>query len=492
MRGISKAFSGVPVLTDVDFELAAGEVHALLGGNGAGKSTLMKILEGVYSLDSGEIEVGGKPVRFKSGLDARREGIAMIFQEFSLIPTLTVAQNVFLMREPRGALGTLADRECERRSRKLFAEIGVDVDPRARMDALSTAYWQLTEIAKALAQDARVLIMDEPTASLAKAETAALFALIGRLKERGIGIVYISHRLEEVLQIADRVTVLRDGDVVTTESAQGLTTARAIELIVGRKVEERMRWRPRTVPQDAPTLLEVDDLVSGPRVRGITFDIRAGEIVGLAGLMGSGRTELAHALFGIQRIDSGTVRVRGREVRLRSPSAAIDAGIALIPEDRRVQGLVLDHAVRTNLTVTMLRALSEHGVMRRRREEELAHQLAESLSITSWALPRPARLLSGGNQQKVVIAKWLGRDPDILVMDEPTAGIDVGTKAEIVEIIRRLADEGKAVLVISSEFVELLAAVDRILIIRDGVIRGTHARKDITGEEELHALVQAA
>lgn len=492
MRGISKAFSGVPVLTGVDFELAVGEVHALLGGNGAGKSTLMKILEGVYLLDSGAIEVEGTPVRFKSGVDARREGIAMIFQEFSLIPTLTVAQNVFLMREPRGALRTLADRECERRSRNLFAEIGVEVDPRARMDSLSTAYWQLTEIAKALAQEARVLIMDEPTASLAQSEAAALFALIRRLKERGIGIVYISHRLEEVLQIADRVTVLRDGKVVTTESAHGLTTARAIELIVGQKVEETMRWRPRTVPADAPAALDVHDLVSGPRVRGVTFDVRAGEIVGLAGLMGSGRTELAHALFGIQRIDSGTVLVRGREVRLRSPSAAIDAGIALIPEDRRVQGLVLDHAVRANLTVTMLRALSDHGVMRRNREEELARQLAETLSITSWALPRPARLLSGGNQQKVVIAKWLGRDPDILIMDEPTAGIDVGTKAEIVEIIRRLADAGKAVVVISSEFVELLAAVDRILIIRDGVIVGARARKDIAGEEELHALVQAA
>jgi ribose transport system ATP-binding protein len=286
--------------------------------------------------------------------------------------------------------------------------------------------------------------------------------------------------------------VLRDGRVAVTEPAKGFTTARAIELIVGRKVEEAMRWRQRDVPADAPPLLEVRDLFAGPRVRGVTFDVRAGEIVGLAGLMGSGRTELAHALFGIERIESGTVSVRGRPVKLRGSASAIEAGIALIPEDRRVQGLVLDHTVRANLTVTLLGALSEHGVLRRRKEEALAKQLGESLNITSWALPRPARLLSGGNQQKVVIAKWLGRDPDILVMDEPTAGIDVGTKAEIIEIIRRLADAGKAVIVISSEFVELLASVDRVLVLRDGVVAGAYDRKDIAGEEELHALVQAA
>ncbi len=490
MRRISKAFGGVSVLEDVDFELFPGEVHALLGGNGAGKSTLMKILQGVgvYTPDAGEIRIGGEAVRLRG----RHPQVAMIFQEFSLIPTLSVAQNVYLTREPRGKLGTLADREAERQARRLFGEIGVDIDPRVRMDSLSTAYWQLTEIAKALAQSARVLVMDEPTASLARSEAEALFALIARLKERGIGIVYISHRLQEVLRIADRVTVLRDGRVVATQAAQGLTTAGAIELIVGRKVEETMRWRPRAIPEDAPPLLEVRDLVAGPRVRGVSFEVKSGEIVGLAGLMGSGRTELAHALFGIQSIDSGAVLVRGRPVKVRSPEAAIEAGIALIPEDRRVQGLILDHSVKSNLTLTLLQALSEHGVMRRRREEALAKQLGESLKITSWALPRPARLLSGGNQQKVVIAKWLGRNPDILVMDEPTAGIDVGTKAEIIEIIRRLADGGKAVIVISSEFVELLASVDRVLVIKEGVVAGAYDRKDIAGEEELHALVQAA
>ena len=490
MRGVSKAFYGSPVLVDVDFDLQPGEVHALVGGNGAGKSTLMKILEGVYSLDSGRVEIAGEPVHFGSGLDARRHGIAMIFQEFSLIPTLTVAQNVFLAREVQGAFGTVNDRACERQTRQLFADIGVSVDPKARMDSLPTAYWQLAEIAKALAQNARVLIMDEPTASLAKQETEALFALIRRLKERGIGIVYISHRLDEVLEIADRVTVLRDGRIVATEPAAGLTISRVIELVVGRTVSGAMEWRRRKVSRDVEPLFEVRDLIAGPRVRGITFEVYAGEIVGLAGLMGSGRTELAHALFGISRIESGHVHVRGREITIHNTRDAIAAGLALVPEDRRREGLVLDHTVRANLTLTLLQTLTDHGVLRRRREEELAERLATSLGVVGGSLLNPVRLLSGGNQQKVVIAKWFGRDPDILLLDEPTSGIDVGTKAEIVEAIRRLADAGKAVIMISSEVVDLLAAADRILVIHDGVIGGSYLREEIPNEKALHALIQ--
>ncbi|MGZ4413528.1 MAG: sugar ABC transporter ATP-binding protein [Gaiellaceae bacterium] len=490
MRGVSKAFYGSPVLASVDFDLEPGEVHALVGGNGAGKSTLMKILEGVYSLDSGQIEIAGEPVRFHSGVDAQRHGIAMIFQEFSLIPTLTVAQNVFLAREVRGALGTVNDRACEQQTRQLFADIGVSVDPKARMDSLPTAYWQLAEIAKALAQNARVLIMDEPTASLAGQETQALFVLIRRLKERGIGIIYISHRLEEVLEIADRVTVLRDGRIVSTEPAASLTIPRVIELVVGRKVSGAMEWQRRDVSRDVAPLLEVSDLVAGPRVRGITFQVHAGEIVGLAGLMGSGRTELARALFGISRIESGHVRVRGREIKIRSTRDAIAAGFALVPEDRRREGLVLDHTVRANITLTLLQVLAEHGVLRRRREQALAEELGRRLEVVGGSLANPVRLLSGGNQQKVVIAKWLGRDPDILLMDEPTSGIDVGTKAEIIDAIKRLADAGKAVIMISSEVVDLLAAADRILVIHDGVIEGSYLREKIANEKALHALIQ--
>jgi ribose transport system ATP-binding protein len=492
MQGVTKSFNGVRVLNAVDFALEPGEVHALVGGNGAGKSTLMKILEGVYTLDDGQIEIDSAPVHFSSGLDARRHGLAMIFQEFSLIASLTVAQNVFLTCEPRGPLGTLNDRAAERRARELFAEIGISIDVRARMSAFGTAYWQLTEIAKAMAQDARVLIMDEPTSSLAKSETQALFALIERLKARGIGIVYISHRLEEVFEIADRVTILRDGNVVHSGPAAELTTGRAIELIVGRNVEETLRWRPRDVDRDGQPLLEVRDLKAGPRVRGASFDLYSGEIVGLAGLMGSGRSELAQALFGIERIESGHVRIRGEEVRIRSSRDAIAAGIALIPEDRRIQGLVLDHTVRNNLTLTLLRSLTSHGVLRRSLETDLAQQLADQLGITGGMLYRPVRLLSGGNQQKVVIAKWLGRHPDILIMDEPTAGIDIGTKGEIVGMIRQLADGGTAVILISSEAPELLAASDRILAIHRGAIAGSHDRRDVDDEAALQALIQEA
>ncbi len=492
MRGVSKSFNGVRVLVGADFDLVSGEVHAVVGGNGAGKSTLMKILEGVYSLDAGEIRVGGELVHFSSGLDARRNGVAMIFQEFSLVPTLSVAQNVFLGREPKSRLGTIRDRESERACLLLFKEMAVDIDPRAPMSSMPTAYWQLTEIAKALAQDARVIIMDEPTSSLAKAETQALFSLIRRLKDRGMGIVYISHRLEEVLEIADRVTFLRDGKVVATEPSSELTTARAIELIVGRKMGEAMTWRPRVVPEDAPTVLEVEHLSAGPRVSDVSFSVRAGEVIGLAGLMGSGRSELARVLFGIDRAEWGTVRIKGRPVRLRGVQSAIDAGIALIPEDRRVQGLVLDHTVRSNLTLTLLRAITEQGVVRSRQERELAERLGESLNITAGSLARPVRLLSGGNQQKVVIAKWLGRDPDVLIMDEPTVGVDVGTKGEIVEAVRHLAEGGKAVIMISSEFPELLAVADRILLVHRGTIAGDYDRRDIADEEHLLALVQAA
>ena len=331
MRGISKSFGGVRALDDVDFELRKGEIHALAGGNGAGKSTLMKILEGVYTPDAGTIEIDGRPVAFHSAQDARRNGVSMIFQEFSLVPTLTVAQNIFLNREERSAFGMLDDRESERRAREIFGEMGVKVDPRARVGDLPTAVWQLTEIAKALAQDARVLIMDEPTSSLAKAETEHLFALVRRLKERGIAIVYISHRMEEVFAVADRVTVLRDGRIVSTCPREETSLEDVIEDIVGEKVEQAMTWKERHVHTGAETLLEVRNLTAGERLRGVSFELRRGEILGLAGLMGSGRSETARAIFGIDGIDEGEILVNGRRVDIRSPQDAIDAGIALIP-----------------------------------------------------------------------------------------------------------------------------------------------------------------
>ena len=492
MVGIAKSFSGVRVLDGVDFELARGEVHALVGGNGAGKSTLMKILEGVYALDEGRIEIGGEAVEFHSAHDAKAHGVAMIFQEFSLVPTLTVAQNVFLARESRGALGFLDDRESERRTQQLFAEMGVEIDPRATVEQLSTAYWQLTEIAKALSQDAQVLIMDEPTSSLAKSETELLFELMGQLKARGISIVYISHRMEEVFAVADRITILRDGRQVLTEPVSRVTMEQAIDGIVGAKVEQAMAWKERHVQSGAETVLEVRGLVSGARVRGVSLKVRAGEIVGLAGLMGSGRSETARLLFGVDRLEAGEILVRGRPVEIAGPKDAIAAGIALVPEDRRAQGLVLDHTVKDNLLLPLLRSLTRSGLVDDRAGNRLARQLTEKLRVRAASIFQPVKLLSGGNQQKVVIAKWLAMDPEILILDEPTAGVDIGTKGEIVEMLRELADAGKAIVIISSELPELLALSDRVLVLREGRVARELGRDEIESEESLHRVVQEA
>jgi ribose transport system ATP-binding protein len=495
MKGISKSFSGVRVLDDVDFEIRRGEIHALLGGNGAGKSTLMKILEGVYTADEGTIEVEGEAVRLSSAQDARARGIVMIFQEFSLVPTLTVSQNVSLLREGRNAFGLLDDRGARTRAREIFAEMGVEVDVDAPVGSLSTAYWQLTEIAKALSQDAKVLIMDEPTASLARSETKHLFELVRRLQERGISIVYISHRLEEVFEIADRVSVLRDGRMILTRETAMLSTGDAIEAIVGRRMEAAAQWRPRAVDRAARPLLEVRGLTSGSRVRGVDFELYRGEILGLAGLMGSGRTEIARTLFGIDKTTAGEIVIEGKPARIRSPRDAIRAGIALIPEDRRVQGLVLDHTLRDNLLLPLLGAssssgLNTGGLVNDGRGDKVASALMEQLAIRGGSAGRPVRLLSGGNQQKVVIAKWLGTEPEILIMDEPTVGVDVGTKAEIIDMLRALADAGKGVIVISSELPELLAVSDRVLLLREGRIERELDRSEIETEEQLHHAVQ--
>ena len=490
MHSITKSFGGNPVLHGVDFELEKGEIHALIGGNGAGKSTLMKILEGVHPPDGGQIEVDGRTVQIRSTKDARALGIGMIFQEFSLIPSLTVAQNIFLTDEPRDGLGLIDDRESERRTRELFATMGETIDPRARMDDLSTGYWQLTEIAKALAQDARVLIMDEPTASLTSTESESLFGLIAKLKAGGISIIYISHRMEEIFRITDRITVLRDGRKVATERTADLSMGRVIDLIVGQAMEGAFEWRERQVDRAVAPLLEVRGLRAGAKVRDVSFALYPGEILGIAGLMGSGRTELARAIFGIDRLDAGEIAVRGRQVDIRSPDDAIAAGISLVPEDRRVQGLVLDHSVKDNLLLPLLKRIREGGLIDDARGDRLARTSVEALRVKTASILTPVRLLSGGNQQKVVIGKWLAMEPDVLILDEPTAGVDIRAKTEILGVIRELADAGKGVIVISSEPAELLAVSDRLLIVQDGQLKGMLDRRDITAEEELHHAVQ--
>jgi ribose transport system ATP-binding protein len=491
MRSISKGFNGVNVLNDVDFEVRAGEVHALAGGNGAGKSTLMKILQGVYHADAGSILVGGKPVEINSIQDAKAAGIGMVFQEFSLVPTLTVAQNIFLGAEPQGRSGLIDDREAARRAREVFKEMEVEVDPRAHVSKLGTAYWQLTEIAKALAQNARVLIMDEPTASLARHETEALFDLVDRLKNRGISIIYISHRMDEVYRIADRITILRDGRRLLTEPLGNVTPEQIVEGIVGKKIEGQLSYQQRDHDSEtASPVLEARGLTSGKRVRNVSFTLHAGEILGLAGLMGSGRTELARVLFGIDPLESGEILIRGAKTVISSPQSAIAKGLALIPEDRRAQGLVLDHSVRDNLLLPLLDNIKRGPLLDAGAGKTLSSSLIKKFAVKVAHPNKPVRLLSGGNQQKVVLAKWLGTDPDVLILDEPTAGVDIGTKSEILDMIRELANAGKAVIVISSEYPELLAVSDRVLVLRDGSVTRELKRSEIADEESLQLAVQ--
>ena len=490
MRGICKSFDGAAVLRDVDLQIRRGEVHALVGGNGAGKSTLMKILQGVYPKDAGEILIDGHRVELTSIYDARSAGIGMVFQEFSLVPSLSVAQNLFLAAETRGRFGLISDRDSRRRAREIFAGMGVPMNVDEAVGNLSTAYRQLTEVAKAIAQNARILIMDEPTASQAKHEVTVLFDLVARLRERGISIIYISHRMDEIYRIADRVTVLRDGSRLFTKALTELTPAQIVEGIVGKQIDGTLAYTKRPIADDTPMLLEAIDLRAGTRVNGVSFQLRAGEILGIAGLMGSGRSELARCLFGIDRLDAGQVLMRGRWVQIGNPQAAQQAGIALIPEDRREQGLILDHSVRENLLLPLLDRTRRGPLLNRRAGKRLARTLIDRFAVRVADPDQPVRRLSGGNQQKVVIAKWLGTEPEVLIMDEPTAGIDIGTKSEILAIIRQLADSGCGVIMISSEYPELLAVSDRVLILRDGKVIEELARAAIADEESLQLAVQ--
>ncbi|GIV64874.1 MAG: monosaccharide-transporting ATPase [Bellilinea sp.] len=496
MNKITKAFNNITVLNNVDFELQEGEIHALLGENGAGKSTLMKILRGVYQPDSGQIIIQGKSYdKFNTPNEARAAGIGMVFQEFSLIPTLTVAQNIFLTREIKNKAGLIDDKECEKRAKAFFDELEVEIDPRMVVSALSTGYRQLTEITAALSQEARILIFDEPTASLTQTETLSLFRLMRRLKEKGISMIYISHRMEEIFKIADRVTVLRDGRKIITEKISNLTIADVIEHILGRKAEAIDSRAVTSSVRKDKVLLEVDNLKCIRGVHNVSFKLYSGEVLGIAGLMGSGRTELVQAIFGINPLKSGEIRVNGKQILPKSPEDSMKSGIALIPEDRRVQGLILNHNIKENFILPMvqLNRLSKGKLfVDYRRGASLAELFVKNLRIRTDSIDKIVKFLSGGNQQKVVIAKWLSTDPEILLMDEPTAGVDIGTKGEIIDMIRELAKQGKGIIFISSELQELLAVCDRVIVIKNGFIDRELDRREISGEERLHQILQGA
>ena len=488
-RGIEKAFSKIPVLKKANFSLRRGEIHALMGGNGAGKSTLMKILTGVYTKDGGTVTIEGKVVEFATPGDAERAGLAMIFQEFSLVPTLTVAQNMFLKRETRAAGGVfINDAHSVRRARAVIKDLGVDIDPRAPVEQLSVGKCQMVEIAKALSKNARILVMDEPTSSLSESETSTLFKIVKKLKASGISIIYISHRMAEIFAVCDRVTVMRDGEDVLTDDCRNLTMDRLVDAMLGSGAGAAMAWHARSHVLGSTPVLRVDDIGLDGHFDNVSFSIFPGEIVGLAGLMGSGRTEIAESIFGVRTPNRGRIQMDGKDIR--NNRAAIDAGIGLVPENRRTQGLVLEHSLRDNIMLPNLARFTKGAIVSNAEGTKASVEFIRSLNIKTDGPDKIVRLLSGGNQQKVVLAKWLARQPKLLILDEPTIGVDIGAKADIVNIIRRLAANGTAILVISSEFEELLAMSDRLLIVHDGRLINELDRSSIDSEEILHHAVQ--
>ena len=479
MAAIRKSFGGVRALDGVDFAVRAGSVHALLGENGAGKSTILKILRGVQPPDEGTIHVFGEPMREYTPEAATRLGIGMIFQEMSLVPTLTAAQNIFLTREPRAGRGLLLnDGEANRRAGVLLRRLGVDIDPRTPVDRLSTGQKQMTEIAKAISQDARVLIMDEPTSALSTAEVDRLFEFLRGIVRGGVAVIYVSHKMDEIQRIADAVTILRDGRHIVTAPLADLTLDAIIAHIVGRRVHA-FDYRRRDVDRGQPPLLQVRALSAVPKPREVSFALYPGEVVGIAGLLGAGRSELVRAICGIDRPVAGEVLVRGKPVRAGAPRAMIAAGVALIPEDRRTQGLVLEHSLFSNMTLPTIDRFTRGGFVDDARARGVANDMVARLRIKAGSVMLPVRTLSGGNQQKVVIGKWLAATPDVLILDEPTAGVDIGSKAEIVDVIRGLADAGKGVIMISSELAELLSVSDRILVMSGGRMVRELSREEI-------------
>ena len=467
MKGISKAFGGVKALDNVDFAVLPGEIHALLGGNGAGKSTILKVLNGVHRPDAGTIAVGGVALTTHTPEASRAAGIAMNFQEMSLIPTLSVAQNIFLTREARTARGFLDDPACEAKAAEIFAMLEVKVDPKAVVGTLGAGQKQLTEIAKAISQSSKVLILDEPSTALAVSDVERLFTFLRKLKAQGVAVIYVSHRMDEIARIADRATILRDGKHVITAPLSDLPIDTMIEHIVGKR-SKGLADVQRGNATRGEVLLEARGLSGAHKPHDISFALHRGEVLGLAGLLGSGRSSLARVIAGIEPAKAGELRIRGEVVSIRKPADAIQAGVALVPEARATQGIIPAHSVASNIVLAVLNRISAKGVVDRAKAQKITDDMIARLQIKTASRDHAVSTLSGGNQQKVVIGKWLATDPDILVLDEPTAGIDIGSKSEIIRLVRDLAAQGKGIVMISSELSELLTACDRILVMADG------------------------
>jgi rhamnose transport system ATP-binding protein len=474
----SKSFAGVRALQDVSLELFAGEAHALVGENGAGKSTLVKLLAGVHQPDAGLLTLDGEPVFLNGPGDAADQGIAVIYQEPTLFGDLSVAENVFIGRQPLRSGRRIDARAMDREVEDVFKRLGVPIDPDRIARGLSIAEQQLVEIAKALTRQARILVMDEPTAALSPVEAKRLFAVVEALRADGAAVVFISHRLEEVFAICQRVTVLRDGRLILSQPLAGLTSDDLVRAMVGRDVHSGAH----VAHEPGDVVLDVAHLTREGVFVDISFQVAAGEVVALAGLVGAGRSEVARAVFGIDRYDAGSVAIQGRTLRRGSPTAAMDAGIGFVPEDRRQNGLVMEMSTARNIALASLGRLRTGGLILGRTERSFAADWAKRLQVKYGRISSPVTLLSGGNQQKVVLAKWLAREPALLIVDEPTRGIDVATKAEVHRLLAALAGEGVAVLVISSELPEVLTLADRILVMREGRIVATLARQEATEE----------
>ena len=489
LKNVHKSFGGVSVLNGVDFDLQKGSVHALVGQNGAGKSTMMKILTGVYTCDSGAIYIDGSKVKMNSYSDAVSHGISLIFQELSLIPTLTVAENIFLNREILE--GPFLDKKSmERKAHELLQSLDIDVDVHSRVEDLDVGVCQMIEIAKALSVNAKVLILDETTASLSEKETAHLFTLINSLKQRGVSMIYISHRMAEIFKICDTITVLRNGSIVTTKPTRDYSLTGLIEDMIGRKTaalttaDEELASKCTGRP-----LMTVEHLNCGSRLKDVSFELREGEVLGLAGLMGSGRTEVVESLFGLNKDASGQVTINGQPYEIKGVRHAIDSGLALIPEDRRREGLVLMHSVEENLIVPIFDKLKRGLLLESKRVADIAERSISDMAIKTHSRKTPAFNMSGGNQQKIVVGKWLNSAPSVLLLDEPTAGVDVGSKREIIDKVRDFVGENRAAIFISSDILELISACDRFIVFYDGKVTATYDRSEIT-EEVLQYAIQ--
>ena len=480
MRGIDKSFGSNQVLKQAGFTLESGEVHALMGENGAGKSTLMKILTGVYTKDAGTVLVDGKEVNYKNPQEAEKAGIVFIYQELNVMFDLTVEENLFMGKEIHGKFGICDKKAMQKKAQEALNILGVNISPKTVMAELSVGQQQMVEICKALMADAKVIIMDEPTAALTQSETVALFKVIESLRKKGVSMVYISHRMEEIFELCDRITVLRDGSYIGVKNIPETNMNEIVKMMIGREIGERYPSRNVKIGKE---VLKVKELTRKGTFHDVNFSVRAGEVLGVSGLMGAGRTEIMQAIFGNLSYESGTIEIDRKEVKISNPRQAMEHGIGFITEDRKTEGLMLDKSIRENISLCNLRRISKSSVISREAEKNMVAEAIKDLHIKCFGSYHECNNLSGGNQQKVVLAKWILTNPKILILDEPTRGVDIGAKKEIYSIINKLAAQGVAIIMVSSELPEVLGMSDNIMVVREGEVRGIISYEEANQEK---------